>query len=369
MDVKRIAGPVLGALLLAGVAGAIYKSSNKSAKQAQAEAKAAAVVEIKGMVGSEKVAMFQDQAFIEALAKKGFRVRADKVGSRDIAQRDISGYAFGFPSGAPAAIALQAKAKAKQAYPTFFTPMAIASWRSLAPTLRAEGVLRDGANGIHVLNMKALLGLMGKEARWSDLKGNAAYSTNKSVLVNSTSLRTSNSAAMYLALASYVANGDNVVDSLSQADKVAPLMASIFLRQGLQEDSSAGPFEDYTTMGIGKAPMVMVYESQYLEYQARRAAPNPEMELMYPQPTIYAKHIVVPFNEDGARFGALLASDPELQAIAARYGFRTSDPALFAAFLKERKLKAPEALVDVVDPPSLEILERMISSVEAKMQQ
>ena len=42
MDVKRIAGPVLGALLLAGVAGAIYKSSNKSAKQARDEAKAAA---------------------------------------------------------------------------------------------------------------------------------------------------------------------------------------------------------------------------------------------------------------------------------------------------------------------------------------
>jgi hypothetical protein len=113
----------------------------------------------------------------------------------------------------------------------------------------------------------------------------------------------------------------------------------------------------------------MVYESQYLEDQARRASPNPDMALLYPRPTIYTKHIVVPFNENGARFGALLAADPDLQAIAASYGYRTSDPALFAAFLKERKLSAPAVLLDVVDPPSLEILERMIQAIEAKMQQ
>ena len=368
MNIRKAVGPALGLALIAGVGVAIYVSATRSSEKAQVEAQAAAVVEVKCMVGSEKMALLQDQKFIDALARKGLRIKAEKVGSREIASRDIKGYDCGFPSGAPAAMALQTKAKAKQTYPTFFTPMAIASWKSLAPTLQAEGALRQEGT-TYVLDMKVLLRLMEKGARWRDLKGNTAYVTGKSVLVNTTSLSSSNSAAMYLALASYVANGGNVVESSAQAARIEPLMASIFIRQGLQEASSAGPFEDYTTMGIGKAPMVMVYESQFLEHQAKHAGSNPDMALFYPQPTIYTKHVVVPFTAAGTRFGELLASDPELQAIAASYGYRTSDPALFAGFLKDKKITAPSVLVDVVDPPSFEILERMIQSVEKKTQQ
>ena len=29
---------------------------------------------------------------------------------------------------------------------------------------------------------------------------------------------------------------------------------------------SAGPFEDYVEIGMGKAPLVMIYESQFIEY-------------------------------------------------------------------------------------------------------
>jgi hypothetical protein len=368
MNLRKIAAPALGALLIAGVAGAVWVSAGRNAQEERQREAASSVTELKCMVGSEKLAMFQDPKFIAVLEKHAMRVKAEKVGSRDIASRDISGYDCGFPSGSPAAIALQAKAKTKQSFPTFFTPMAIASWASLAPTLKAEGILRE-SGGAQVIDMKALLGLMNREARWSDLKNNDAYPTGKSVLINSTNLRTSNSASMYLALASYVANGGNVVESMGRADQIAPELAALFLRQGLQEDSSAGPFEDYTTMGIGKAPLVMVYESQFLEYQARRSAPNPDMRLFYPQPTIYTKHILVPFNDKGARFGALLARDPELQQIAANYGYRASDPALFGAFLKAHKLSAPATLVDVVDPPSYDILERMIQTIENKMKQ
>jgi len=36
--------------------------------------------------------------------------------------------------------------------------------------------------------------------------------------------------------------------------------------------------------------------------------------------------------------------------------------------LKDKKLAAPTVLVDVIDPPSFEILERMIQSIEQKFQ-
>ena len=94
----------------------------------------------------------------------------------------------------------------------------------------------------------------------------------------------SNSGGMYLALAAYLANGNNVVDNEADADKVAASMVGLFSKQGFQESSSAGPFEDYTSMGIGKAPLVMIYEQQFLEYVLSHPNPNPDMVLLYPGP-------------------------------------------------------------------------------------
>jgi hypothetical protein len=318
------------------------------------------------MIGSEKESFFNDPGVIERLAAKGFRANVEKVGSREISTRDLKGYDFGFPSGAPAAIKLQKKAKATQIYTSFYTPMAVASWKLLIPMLIAEGIVKQEADNFYIIDMKKLLDMIANGVRWRDLKGNTSYVTGKSILISSTDVRKSNSGAMYLALASYVANNNNVVDDTKQADSIMPLVSGLFLRQGLQESSSAGPFEDYTTMGIGKAPLVMVYESQYLEYQSKRAQPNTDMVLLYPQPTLYTKHIVVPFTPNGSKFGELLANDSQLQKLASEYGYRTSSPEQFTTFLKEKKLTAPTTLVDVIDPPDYEILEYMINAVATK---
>jgi hypothetical protein len=368
MEIKRVMGPALAAILAVGIAAAIYVSHGRNAEELAAREAAAAIVDLKGMIGSEKESFFADPKVIELLAARGFRVKVEKVGSREIATRDFSGYDFGFPAGTPAAITLQNKAKATQVYPTFFTPMAVASWNLLVPVLEKENIVRKTDGAYYIIDMKRLLSLSEKGARWRDLKENTAFPTGKSILIGSTDVRKSNSAAMYLALASYVVNDNNVVDDNEQVAKVLPFVTSLFLRQGLQESSSAGPFDDYTTMGVGKAPLVMIYESQFLEYQSKRAQPNPDMVLLYPQPTLYTKHILVPFTDNGRRLGEVLASDPELQKMAAQYGYRTSSPTYFTDFLKAAKLQAPTTLVDVIDPPSYEIMERMILAIEKKFQ-
>jgi hypothetical protein len=343
-------------------------SHSKKAQEKALKDAAAAIVEVKGMIGSEKESFFADPKVIELLATKGLRVKVEKVGSREIASRDFAGYDFAFPAGTPAAITLQRKAKAKQVYSTFFTPMAVASWRILVPVLEREGIVKKTEGSYFIVDMKRLLALSEKGVRWRELKDNTAFATGKSILISSTDVRKSNSAAMYLALASYVANDNNVVDDNDQIARVLPFVTSLFLRQGLQESSSAGPFEDYTTMGVGKAPLDMIYESQFLEYQSKRAQPNPDMVLLYPQPTLYTKHVLVPFTDHGMRLGEALAGDPELQKLAAQYGYRTSSPEYFAEFLKAKNLQAPVTLVDVIDPPSYENLERMIQAIEKKLQ-
>src|SRR5262249_55866732 len=161
-----------------------------------------------------------------------------------------------------------------------------------------SGLLAAKEGSYYIVDMGKLVELMEKGTRWKDLPGNTAYSVGKSVLVTSTDVRKSNSGGMYLALAAYLANGNNVVDNEGDADRIGDLMVGLFSRQGFQESSSAGPFEDYTAMGIGKAPLVLVYEQQFLEYVLSRQTVNPEMVLFYPAPTILSKHTIVALTDN-----------------------------------------------------------------------
>jgi hypothetical protein len=224
---------------------------------------------VRGLIGSEKEGFFNDPRVQDILRKHSITVSFEKVGSRAIAQRsDLKSFDFAHPAGAPAAQKIQQSIKAQQVFTPFFTPMVVASWKQLLPTLMAEGIVKKESDNYYLVDMPRMVALMEKGTRWKDLKDNSAYAVSKSVLISSTDVRRSNSGAMYLALASYVANGNNVVQSEAELQKVLPLVTSIFLKQGFQEGSSAGPFEDYVSMGIGKAPMVMVYEAQFLEDSA-----------------------------------------------------------------------------------------------------
>jgi Bacterial extracellular solute-binding protein len=369
---KRLVGPILALLVLAGVGFAGWRSYEQRALEQTAKLEAAKMETVRGLIGSEKESFFNDPRVIAILQKNALTVQIEKAGSRAIAQRaDLKSFDFAHPAGAPAALKIQQVTKAQQIFTPFFTPMVIASWKTLIPVLEREGLVKQEAGTYYVVDMPKLMAMMDKGTRWKDLKGNDVYATSKSVLVSSTDVRKSNSGAMYLALASYVANGNNVVQSEEELQKVLPLMSNIFLKQGFQESSSAGPFDDYLSMGIGKAPMVMIYESQFLEYLAKQSTANPrsDMVLLYPRPTIFSKHVFVALNAKGAKLGALLESDPGLQALALEYGYRTSGQEAFALRVADKKLPIPITLVDVVDPPSFEILERMVVDIEKKYSQ
>ena len=226
---------------------------------------------------------------------------------------------------------------------------------------------KDGS--FYSIDMGKLFDLMDKGTRWKDLPGNTVYPVGKSVLVTSTDVRKSNSAAMYLSLAAYVANGNNIVDTSADASKVAARMVTLFARQGFQESSSAGPFEDYIAMGIGKAPLVMIYEQQFLEYALSHAHPDPDMVLLYPEPTILSKHTIVALTDNGARFAQEMISDPKVTAIAEHYGFRAQDDSALFREAATRNLAIPHTLVDVIDPPTYDILEELINHVDAGLKQ
>jgi len=354
---KRIFGPLLLLLLVVGVGWGIMRSVRLWLGNRQ-------VVAVRGLVGSEKIPLLTDPRVLAVLRRHGLDLQVEKSGSREMASRtDLRRYDFAFPAGAPAAAKLMQQTHVTKSYNPFFTPMTVASWKPIADVLAANGIVQRGADSVLTLDMHQLLAVMRRGSRWRDLPHNVAYAVGKAVLISTTDVRTSNSAAMYLALTSYVVNGDNVVQTEAQAAQVLPVVAPLFLQQGYQESSTAGPFEDYLTMGMGKAPLVLVYEAQFVAYQIEHPRANPDMVLLYPQPTVFTKHTLVPLSARGDSLGALLERDTELQHLAAEYGLRTADGTYGATLWAHKGVRVPSRLIDVVDPPSYEILEHLITAL------
>jgi len=361
MNVRKAIGPLLAVLLLAGVGFAIYKSIREK-KQTDQQ------IRVRVLSGSEKLSFLNDPDLAKVLAAEGIGITVEKSGSREIATRpDLKTFDVAYPAGQPAAVKIAQITGSKRVYASFYTPIAVASWKQLIPVLQESGLVAEKQGSWFIVNMSKLLDMMEKGTRWKDLPGNTVYAVGKSVLVTSTDVRKSNSGALYLALAAYLANGNNVVETDADADRVGDRMVSLFSRQGYQENTSAGPFEDYVSMGMGKTPLVMIYEQQFLEYALQRSTVNPDMVLLYPAPTILTKHTLVTLSDKGERFAKVMTTNEKVFSIAHRYGFRTEINTELYSLAEAHKLSLPHTLVDVVDPPTYEILERMIGRVDAAL--
>jgi hypothetical protein len=320
---------------------------------------------VTGLVGSEKTPFFADVRVQKALGRHGLIVTVQKAGSRAIADRsDLKSFDFAFPAGVPAAEKIQRELGISKSHNPFFTPMVIASWRPIADLLVQQGIAANQGS-YYTLDMAKFLPLLQNKTRWKDIPGNTAFPANKSVLIGSTDVRTSNSAAMYLALMSYVANGNNIVQRLDQATPLMPLLSDMFLRQGLRPTSTQEPFEDYLVKGMGHSPVVIIYEAQYIAQAAKEdGSIAPNMVLMYPTPTIFTKHVLIPLTDQGEQLAVALETDPELQKLAVEYGFRNNNLSYFREFTAQHKVTLPENFVDVIEPPSYEVLEGMIQEIE-----
>jgi hypothetical protein len=359
---RRALGLILAAVLGVGVLAAIVISV-----RGRLDSPAQQLTVVRGVIGSEKQPFFSDPEVIKTFRDHGLDVRVDTAGSRQIASLDLTHYDFAFPAGVPAAEKIRLARKVNTSYSPFYTPMAIASFRPIADLLVAAGVAKN-QGGYYTFDMQAYLQLVARNARWTDLPNNSAFPSTNSILVTSTDVRTSNSAAMYLALASYVANGNNIVQDPVQGAAVLPKVEPLFLRQGFTATSSEGPFQDYLSIGMGKTPMVMIYEAQFVAQAALNdGSITKDMVLMYPSPTIYSKHTIVPLTPVGDRAGRLLMTDPNLQRLAIKYGFRTNDTSAFNKFVSAHKIVLPPTLFNVIEPPSYETLESMITTIEQHM--
>lgn len=342
--------------------------------QQQEQKAIASAAPLNGVIALDVEPFFKDPRVVKVLAANKLPVNVVRIGSREMAGKVVAGSTpdFLFPSGVVAAnqiadAARKANIAATQSSP-FFTPMVIASWEPIAKILVANGIAKPLSPKVYGVDMAKLTEVMLKKKRWKDFKDAAGYDVSRSVLVSTTDVRRSNSAAMYLALTSHALLGDVVTDRAT-AQATAMKLVELFKRQGYQENYVNGNFDDYVAIGIGKTPMAFIYENQLVSYALAKKGVAADMVLLYPQPTIVNKVVFIATNERAKALADLLAHNAELQGIAVEYGFRIADTQRFVTAVQATGLAVEPRLTQVVDPPAFEIMAEMIDTVAKEMTQ
>ncbi|OYU46696.1 MAG: hypothetical protein CFE44_00815 [Burkholderiales bacterium PBB4] len=333
------------------------------------------VEEVAGVIALDVEPYFQDPRVQKRLADLGYRLKTTRIGSRDMAGRVVKDqtpeflYASGVVAGNQIVDAAKKAGVPATMVSPIYTPMVIASWTPIAKILAANGMAAQRQDGVWTVDMAKLTQAMLDKKRWKDLQAAKAYDVNKSVLVSTTDVRKSNSAAMYLALTTYAVNGNEMVTDRDAALKAANTVLGLFKRQGYQENYVNGNFDDYATIGIGKTPMAFIYENQMVSYAIGKRGLGDSMVLLVPQPTLFNKVVFVATSDRAKKLGELLSTDTELQHLAVAFGFRIAEGAYFAQTAKSVGLTIDEQITQVIDPPSFELMTQMIDTISQGMAQ
>ncbi len=353
---RRVLSWALALVLLVVIAVVVVRELGSGGAQP------VALTPVLGVIGSEKVPLFADQRVKDVFAAQGLVVTVDPAGSRQIATTvSLDRYDFAFPSSAPAADKVLSVHPTPRTYAPFSSPMAVATHAPIVELLTRAGVVPAGTR---TFDMHRYLELAKVGTRWDQLPGNTAFPARKNVLVSTTAPCQSNSAAMYLSIASYVANSDAVVADAATAGAVTSTIAPLFRDQGYLPPSTEMLFEDYESGGMGRVPMALIYEAQYLAEGLSPDSTLPaDAQLLYPSPTVYSRHTLVPLKPAGDRVGELLTNHPDLARLEAEYGFRPTDLRPFTEVLAARGVPEPPRLVDVVEPPAFDTLEALVTDL------
>ncbi|MEU8867938.1 hypothetical protein [Streptomyces umbrinus] len=311
---RRIVAIVLAVFLIGGVAAAVVAGREE-------QDKSTATKTVLGVIGSEKAEFFADPDVVKALAAKGYTLKTETSGSWAMEGLDLKGYDFAFPSSQAPADELAAKYDVRQPLPRpFYSPLVVVAHRSAAGVLADNGLATLPAKGNGTFRMAAYLKAAGADRTWQQLKGAERHGELSGTLfISTTDPTSSNSGALYLAAASYVADGGRVADGPAAVNRTAPLMRKLISVQGAQQTSSDAAFRDFIS-GVGN-PLVLVYESQVASLLAQGQEVG-DLTVLYPDTTANSDHTIVPLTDEGRALGELLSTDKELRKLAVRHGFR-----------------------------------------------
>ncbi|MFI8461713.1 hypothetical protein [Kitasatospora sp. NPDC085464] len=326
---KRGALGVVATLALLGwVAYALIPDDHKGGPQ---------VVTVTGLIGSEKRGFFEDKDVKDELKKRGLEVRADSTGSWTMSEqaKSTKGLDFAFPASAAPAREIQRNWQLTDSpLVPFYSPLVIVTHEPAAQVLKQNQLADVDAKGVWTFRMDKYVEALKTGRKWKELPGAEQHPELAGPLfVSTTDPETSSSGALYLALLSYVANGNQVVQDDAGVSAVRDVLATANGLQGMQKISSDEPFRDFFA-GVGT--LVFAYESQAaaLPLQGKDTG---DMVVMYPDTTIQSDHTLVARTDNGRKLADLLENDAVLRGLEARYGLRPqADQEAFWNLMKDK---------------------------------
>ncbi|MFB7676247.1 hypothetical protein ACFC26_33055 [Kitasatospora purpeofusca] len=339
------------------------------------------ILVLEGRTGS-KGDFFDDPEVQRLLLRHRIRVHVTVAGSQELVQGDYSRLSFLFPSGRPAANDIIARLKRdngySKAYNPFVSPLVLATYRDYARALEGEGIAvpeyRPGRGEeplYYSLDLAAFLDRGEQHRTWNDLHIQRHGTTNGNVVVAQTShICQSNSAETFLAQVAFTRNGGQVPEAPG-ADDLAARIKPLLSAQGMPGVDVFGPYS--SPEGRGIAPVVVVYEHQYLAYQAHFYDTRKELDtsrvLLYPTFQFITQPQFISLRPEADRLGDLLTHDRRLRERAVALGFRTigddTDSGEFKTYLGARGIPVPDTRTDDTRTvmPSQEVLNRMVREV------
>ncbi|MEV0623504.1 hypothetical protein AB0I81_60025 [Nonomuraea sp. NPDC050404] len=360
---------------------------------------------IEARMGS-KSDYFEDPEVQRLLLKHGLVVVIRRLGSRSIAMQSLEGLDVVFPSGQPASELIRQLIRKRQGPPPnsmspFVTPLVLGTFRAYAETLVERGVATrqpaesGGETLYYDLDMQKFIQLLDNlpdsysygRAEGADTWNGLGFdkhpgrSNSGRVMVRTSSVCESNSAATYLSILAFVANGNkppgagkaSKAEEMREAGQVAEKIKPLINIQGLE---AAEQDEGYFSHdGENMAPIVLKYEHQYLayqiEYEQKRHRPDTNRVLLYPTPHALTEPQLISLSSKGDRLVDLVKKDSELRQRAIELGFRvsfseedgTSNP--LNNYMRKQGIQVPNPNHDEikVSEPNLDVLEQMIKSV------
>lgn len=346
----------LGLLLVLGVGGYLVYSQVTAKK----------VVELKGVIGSEK-APFLQNAKVKAILKDkyGFVLRTSTSGSLEMVRSEpAADTAFLWPSSQiPLEIfKAQHTGKLVKAELIFSSPIVFYSWDRVEAALLARKLLVQEGAVTYMPDLPAFFGLCQAGKKWADVGLPELF--GKISLVSTDPVK-SNSGMMFAGLLAVSLAGD--VPDDQTVGKILPSVGQYFGRLGFLQGSSGILFEQYLKTGVGQYPLIAGYENQMVEF----ALANPELwqkvkgklRVIYPAPTVWSEHPLLILNSQALGLIDAL-KDPEIQRIAwEEHGFRTGLAGLENNPKILGEVGIPETVVKTVPMPRSSVMEKILQTL------
>lgn len=312
------------------------------------------------LTGSAKVSFLTEPRVVAELAAQCLAVKTTVSGSMAQDLSAAKNYDAVWPAGAAAAEEFAKQGGVKS--PVFSTVLVVGSWKPLLPMLSQNAFVKDKKE-YGVLYLDKILPEMIKGTKWSSLANNEVFPVNKALSIAMPNVQKSQTSVQMLSLLAYTLNNQEPLTTVEQASALGAQLKPIVQRQGFQESTLAGPFEDYTgAPGMGKVPLVLLYESQFLAAK-RQGLLRDKHVMLYPEPGLTVKHTWVGYSDNGKKLGAVLANSALIQQIAAEQGYRTNDVRVFDKAVATLIKDMPE-LLNQADLPIFSVMDQLAVSVQ-----